>query len=141
MSETLKRSPRLYVESRLSTGAAFAIDKPQAHYLVNVMRLRDGATVRAFNGEDGEWACEITQASKKSCTLNPSFQTRPQTALQDIHYLFAPLKHARLDYIVQKATELGCARIQPVQTAYTNASRTKLERMRANTIEALKNKR
>lgn len=136
MSDNLNRSPRLFVEHALSADETVACDKSQAHYLLNVMRLRDGAIVRAFNGRDGEWCCEIAQASKKSCSLRPVAQTRPQTALPDIHYLFAPLKHARLDYMVQKATEMGCSRLQPVQTAYTNAARIKLERMQANTIEA-----
>lgn len=136
MSDHQKRSPRLFVEAGLSEGTEVACDRGQAHYLLNVMRLRGGDTVRAFNGRDGEWLCEISSAAKKSCALTPASRTRTQTALPDIHYLFAPLKHARLDYMVQKATELGCSRIQPVITAHTNASRVKLERMRSNAIEA-----
>ncbi len=136
MAENLKRNPRMYVESGLGAGSTISCEKAQAHYLLNVMRLRDGSIVRAFNGRDGEWACKIAEASKKSCALKPVSQTRQQSALPDIHYLFAPLKHARLDYIVQKATEMGCSQIRPVTTAHTNASRVKLERMQANAVEA-----
>ncbi len=136
MSDNLKRSPRVFIAGTLSEGARLSCDKAQAHYLLNVMRLRGGSVVRAFNGTDGEWTCQLAETAKKACELTAVSQSRPQTPLPDIHYLFAPLKHARLDYMVQKATELGCSQIQPVITAHTNATRVKLERMRANAIEA-----
>ncbi|MCP5082858.1 MAG: 16S rRNA (uracil(1498)-N(3))-methyltransferase [Alphaproteobacteria bacterium] len=136
MDAALKRTPRVYVEHALAAGKDVALDKALSHYLGNVMRLKAGDTVRMFNGQDGEWLCTIHELTKRCCSLRADSQTRQQISLPDIHYLFAPLKHARLDYMAQKATELGAALLQPVLTEYTNVSRIKLERMRANAIEA-----
>ncbi len=130
------RSPRLFVEADLGVGATVPLEREQANYLLNVMRLGDGAGVLVFNGHDGEWLARVETVGKRQANLALERQTRPQTNGPDLHYLFAPLKRARLDYMVQKATEMGVARLQPVLTRYTVAERVKVERMRANAIEA-----
>jgi 16S rRNA (uracil1498-N3)-methyltransferase len=129
------RAPRLFVDAPLAAGASLALDRDQANYLGNVMRLSSGARVLAFNGRDGEWQAEIV-GRKRPETLAIVKQTRPQDRLGDVTYVFALLKHARLDYIVQKAVEMGAARLQPVTTRFTQVSRVNLERMNANVIEA-----
>ena len=129
-------SVRLFVDVPLSADALIACTPDQANYLVNVLRLAAGAEILVFNGREGEWRARITDAAKRRCTLQCIAQTRPQLGGPDVHYIFAPLKHARLDYMVQKATELGVARLQPVLTRRTIAARVNLERMRANAIEA-----
>jgi 16S rRNA (uracil1498-N3)-methyltransferase len=111
------------------------LDKPQEHYLRNVLRLNAGDTVLAFNGRDGEWRTTLA-TSGKHVALSPTEQTRPQTEPLDLHYLFAPLKHERLDYMVQKAVEMGVSKLQPVLTRHTQVQRVNLGRMRANAIEA-----
>jgi 16S rRNA (uracil1498-N3)-methyltransferase len=118
----------------LKSGADVALDKSQTHYLRNVLRIKSGERVLAFNGADGEW--QGTLADGKRAVLHIVKQTRPQTAPMDLHYLFAPLKHERLDYVVQKAVEMGASRLQPVLTRHTQVKRVNLERMRANAIEA-----
>jgi 16S rRNA (uracil1498-N3)-methyltransferase len=130
------RTPRLFVETELRQGVGVPLDKGQVNYLVNVLRLAPGDPVLVFNGRDGEWRAGMQRDGKKSASLSVGAQTRPQDRAADLHYLFAPLKHARLDYIVQKAVELGCSRLQPVTTRHTQAARVNLERMRANAIEA-----
>ncbi len=129
------RSPRLYIDQPLVAGAVLALDRPQAHYLADVLRLKPGGPVLVFNGRDGEWLTSFAP-SKRSASLTLDVQTRPQTAAADLHYLFAPLKRSRLDYLVQKAVEMGVSRLQPVQTRYTQAERVNTGRMRANVIEA-----
>ncbi len=136
MDAALKRTPRVYVEAPLAAGQEVPLDKAQGHYLGNVMRLRAGDQVRLFNGHDGEWLCTISEVSKRGGRLLAETQTRQQSSVPDIHLLFAPLKHARLDYMVQKATELGAALLQPVLTEFTNVTRIKQERMQANAVEA-----
>lgn len=113
-----------------------ALSEDQAHYLVNVLRLKLGQAVLIFNGRDGEWRAALSEARKKSATLHVESQVRLQTTGPDIAYLFAPLKRSRLDYMVQKATELGVASLQPVITQHTIAERVNVERMKANVIEA-----
>jgi 16S rRNA (uracil1498-N3)-methyltransferase len=130
------RTPRLFVTPALHQGAMVPLDKAQANYLSNVLRLDPGDAVLVFNGRDGEWRAELQREGKKSVTLGVIAQTRPQHAACDLHYLFAPLKHARLDYMVQKAVELGVSRLQPVTTRHTQAARVNVERMQANAIEA-----
>jgi 16S rRNA (uracil1498-N3)-methyltransferase len=130
------RSPRLYVDAPLATGAIIDLDRSQTNYLLAVLRLKPGDTVLLFNGRDGEWRASLVASGKRGSALNVAEQTRPQTAPGDLHYLFAPLKHARLDYMVQKAVELGASRLQPVMTRHAQAARVNLERMRANAIEA-----
>jgi 16S rRNA (uracil1498-N3)-methyltransferase len=130
------RTPRLFVAPALVPGATVPLDKGQANYLTNVLRLDAGDPVLVFNGRDGEWRAELQREGKKSVALAITEQTRPQHAACDLHYLFAPLKHARLDYMVQKAVELGVSRLQPVTTRHTQAARVNVERMQANAIEA-----
>jgi 16S rRNA (uracil1498-N3)-methyltransferase len=129
------RSPRLFVDAPLSEAATVALDRDQANYLGNVLRLRTGDTVLVFNGTDGEWLAAI-EGTKRADRLKIATRTRPQHPLPDLAYVFAPLKAARLDYMVQKAVEMGAASLQPVVTRFTQASRVNLERMRANVIEA-----
>ena len=128
------QSPRLYVTGALKAGANVALEKQQGHYLRNVLRLKPGDGVLAFNGKDGEWQAALADGKRTALVLQE--QTRPQTEPHDLHYLFAPLKHERLDYMVQKAVEMGVSRLQPVLTRHTQVKRINLERMRANAIEA-----
>lgn len=130
------RTPRLFVESPLGAGADLALGRDQANYLANVLRLKAGADVLVFNGRDGEWRASLVADRKKALRLAIGEQTRVQTAPANLHYLFAPLKHARLDYLAQKAVEMGVSRLQPVITRHTQVQRVNLERMRANAIEA-----
>jgi 16S rRNA (uracil1498-N3)-methyltransferase len=129
-------SERLFVEGALSSGARIACSAEQANYLVNVLRLKAGNAILVFNGRDGEWRARLAEVSKRGCVLEAERQVREQKAGPDIHYLFAPLKRARLDYMVQKATEMGVAKLVPVLTRHTVAERVNLDRMRANAIEA-----
>ena len=130
------RTPRLFVAPVLEQGASVPLDKGQSNYLTNVLRLEPGDSVLVFNGQDGEWRAELQREGKKTVALAVVEQTRPQHGACDLHYLFAPLKHARLDYMVQKAVELGVSQLQPVTTRHTQAARVNVERMRANAIEA-----
>ena len=130
------RAQRLFVRAALQPGAEIAADRGQANYLGNVLRMRQGESVLLFNGRDGEWRARIIEASRKSCTLAVEDQLRPQPPAPDLHYLFAPLKHARLDYMMQKAVEMGVGRLCPVLTRHTQVARVNLERMQANAIEA-----
>jgi 16S rRNA (uracil1498-N3)-methyltransferase len=129
------RSPRLYVDMPLGEGRAVALDRDQSNYLGNVLRLKAGDGILVFNGRDGEWQASLVGRKRPDAlTIGP--QTRPQDRLPDLAYVFAPLKHARLDYMVQKAVEMGAARLQPVLTRHTQVTRVNGERMRANVIEA-----
>jgi 16S rRNA (uracil1498-N3)-methyltransferase len=130
------RAPRVYLEADIETGAAIACTREQTNYLRNVLRLEAGGKVLVFNGRDGEWQADLRLDGRRDASLTPLRQVRPQQAGPDLHYLFAPLKHARLDYMVQKATEMGAARLAPVLTQRTVPSRVNLDRMRANVIEA-----
>jgi 16S rRNA (uracil1498-N3)-methyltransferase len=127
--------PRLFVDARLAAGETVALERNQSNYLGNVLRLSGGDSILAFNGRDGEWQASIA-GRKRPDPLNIVAQTRPQDRLPDLAYVFAPLKHARLDYMVQKAVEMGAASLQPVLTRFTQVSRVNGERMRANVIEA-----
>jgi 16S rRNA (uracil1498-N3)-methyltransferase len=129
-------APRLHLDAPLAAGARVALDRGQANYLLNVLRLRDRDPVLIFNGRDGEWRAEIAVEGRKAAGLVCIELTRPQTDPLDLVYLFAPLKHARLDYMVQKAVEMGVGALQPVRTRRTQTTRVNLERMRANAIEA-----
>jgi len=130
------RTPRVHVEAPLTAGQAVAFDREQVNYLANVLRLKDGDAVLLFNGRDGEWGARLTFAGKRALTATPEEQLRGQPRPGDLHFLFAPLKHARLDYMVQKAVEMGASRIQPVLTQHTQVTRINRERMQANAIEA-----
>ena len=135
MPELDFRSPRLFVDAPLSPGETVALERNQSNYLGNVLRLAAGETVLVFNGRDGEWQAQIA-GRKRPDSLDILTQRRPQDRLPDIAYVFAPLKHARLDYMVQKAVEMGASQLQPVLTRFTQVSRVNGERMRANVIEA-----
>ena len=130
------RSPRLYIDAPLAAGQRLALDAAQANYLRNVLRLKPGEAVLLFTGRDGEWRATLAVEGKRSAALTVGEITRTQTAPTDLHYLFAPLKHARLDYMVQKAVEMGASRLQPVLMQHSQALRVNLDRMRANAIEA-----
>jgi 16S rRNA (uracil1498-N3)-methyltransferase len=136
MARTDFRTPRLYVSYDLATGAEVKLDPPQTNYLVNVLRLGAGAPVLLFNGRDGEFSASLNTSSRKAASLAVGAQTRPQETPPDVDYLFAPLKHARLDYMAQKAVEMGAGRLRPVITRHTQVTRVNLERLRANAIEA-----
>ncbi|WP_298103293.1 16S rRNA (uracil(1498)-N(3))-methyltransferase [Bradyrhizobium sp.] len=129
------RKPRLFVDAPLESGVTVALARDQSNYLGNVLRLSTGDAILVFNGRDGEWQASIT-GRKRPDGLHIERRTRPQDRLPELAYVFAPLKHARLDYIVQKAVEMGVSSLQPVLTRFTQVSRVNTERMRANVIEA-----
>jgi 16S rRNA (uracil1498-N3)-methyltransferase len=127
---------RLYVEAPLSDGARIGLSAMQANYLGTVMRLKPGDGLLVFNGRQGEWSAVIAQMRRGGGALIAETRVRAQSTGPDVHYLFAPLKRAKLDYIVQKAVEMGASAIRPVITRRTIAERVNLDRMRANAIEA-----
>src|SRR3982074_2164439 len=129
------RAPRLFVDAALAAGETVALERSQSNYLGNVLRLSAGGTILAFNGRDGEWQASIA-GRKRPDSLNIIAQTRPQDRLPDLAYVFAPLKYARLDYMVQKAVEMGASSLQPVLTRFTQVTRVNGERMRAHVLEA-----
>ena len=129
------RKPRLFVGADLTPNQTVVLERDQSNYLGNVLRLSAGETILVFNGRDGEWQASIS-GRKRPDRLEIMTQTRPQDRLPDLAYVFAPLKHARLDYMVQKAVEMGASSLQPVLTRFTQVSRVNGERMRANVIEA-----
>src|SRR5246500_1658846 len=135
MPELDFRSPRLFVDAPLHEGQSVELERDQSNYLGNVLRLSAGDIVLVFNGRDGEWQAQIA-GRKRPDSLTVESRTRPQDRLPDLAYVFAPLKHARLDYMVQKAVEMGASSLQPVLTRFTQVSRVNGERMRANAIEA-----
>ncbi len=130
------RLQRLFVDTPLSAETRHEISSEQFNYLANVLRLEAGAHVLVFNGRDGEWLAEITFPSRKKIVLLPIEQTRPQPEASDLHYLFAPLKVGRLDYLVQKAVEMGAGTILPVMTQHVQGKITNLDRLKANVTEA-----
>jgi 16S rRNA (uracil1498-N3)-methyltransferase len=127
---------RLYVEQPLAPGQPVALSRDQAHYLFTVMRLGPGAGVLVFNGRDGEWRADVTEAGRRGGVLVCAVQTRALQMPPDLWLMFAPIKKARTDFIVEKAAELGAARILPVQTAHTNSERIRLDRLQAHAVEA-----
>jgi 16S rRNA (uracil1498-N3)-methyltransferase len=127
---------RLHVDHPLAKGQAVPLSPDQAHYLTGVMRLGVGDPVLVFNGQDGEWRASLTVASKRGAIVTCDDQTRPQTMPPDLWLLFAPIKKARTDFIVEKAVELGVARILPVQTRHTNSERIRQDRLQAHAVEA-----
>ena len=130
------RTPRVYLDTPLAGGQEVAFDRAQANYLLNVLRLKRGDELLLFNGRDGEWQASLSGTGKRALTAAIGERMREQPRPSDLHFLFAPLKHARLDYLVQKAVEMGASRLQPVITQHTQVARVNLERMRANAIEA-----
>ena len=131
-----KAKIRLYVDQALGTGQAVALNADQANYLFNVMRLAPGAALLLFNGRDGEWRATVAEAGKRSGILICDRQTAPLRLPPDLWLIFAPLKKARTDFIVEKAVELGAARIVPVQTRHTNSERFRQDRLQAHATEA-----
>ena len=112
------------------------MDGPQAHYLTGVMRLRQGDAVLVFNGRDGEWQAHLQEAGKRGGVLTVAAPTAPQQDPPDLWLIFAPIKKARTDFIVEKAAEMGAARIMPVQTRFTNSERIRQDRLQAHAVEA-----
>jgi len=127
---------RLYVEHPLGAGQSVPLSRAQAHYLFGVMRLGVGDAVAVFNGQDGAWRAEIVEAGKKAGVLQCVSASAPQRDPPDLWLMFAPIKKARTDFIVEKAAEMGAARIVPVQTAFTNAERIRRDRLQAHAVEA-----
>ena len=136
MARTDFRTPRVYISQDLAPEAEIKLDPQQTNYLVNVLRLGAGAPILLFNGRDGEFSASLSTSSRKAALLAVGARTRAQEAPPDVDYLFAPLKHARLDYMAQKAVEMGARRLRPVITRHTQVARANLERLRANAIEA-----
>lgn len=131
-----KSLPRLYVRQSLSEGAAVELDAGQANYLGNVMRLGVNAELLLFDGLSGEWLARVTELSKKRMSLTVERQTRESEIIPDVWLAFAPVKRAQTDWLVEKATELGVARLVPVMTQRTIAERVRLDRLESITIEA-----
>ncbi len=127
---------RVFVDAPLAAGAEVALDAAQTHRLRNVLRLAPGDVVALFNGRDGEWTAAIMTLAKNGSRVAVVERRRPQRAEPDLWLLFAPVKHARIDYLAQKAAELGCSRLQPVMTEFTMVSRVNTERLAANALEA-----
>ena len=136
MPRSHKSLPRLFVEPALQAGGLVELGREQANYLVNVLRLKEGDAAVLFNGRDGAWLAKLTDAGKKSATLEASVQVAHQTPPSDLWFGFAPLKIGRLEYLVQKATEMGAGTIQPVITEYTQVRRLKDDKLHAWSLEA-----
>ena len=131
------RSPRLHVAAALAVDATAALSPDQVNYLAGALRLGAGARVLAFNGRDGEFSAGLVASGRKSLALALDRRIRPPQAPPDVDLLFAPLKHARLDYMAQKAIEMGAGRLRPVLTRRTQVARLNLERLLANAVEAV----
>ena len=127
---------RLFTDAELAEGASVPCTPGQTNYLRNVLRLKPGDAILVFNGRDGEWHGSVAEAGKRATALAIGEQARPQRGGPDIDYLFAPLKRARLDYMVEKATEMGVARLRPIITRRTTPERVNTDRMRSHAIEA-----
>ena len=130
------RMQRLFIGDALAAGTAVEASKEHFHYLTNVLRMAEGDAVLLFNGRDGEWHATLSFPTRKRLLFTPVEQTRPQPEPSDLHYLFAPLKVGRLDYLVQKAVEMGAGVLQPVMTQHVQGKITSLERLEANAVEA-----
>jgi 16S rRNA (uracil1498-N3)-methyltransferase len=127
---------RIFVGADLSDGARVDLDRVHANHLVNVLRMTEGGEILVFNGRDGEWRARLRQEGKKAHSLDVGDRVRPQPPAANLDYLFAPLKQARLDYMVQKAVEMGVGRLRPVLTRHTQVARLNLDRVEANVIAA-----
>lgn len=127
---------RLYVDQPLGQAQTVALSREQAHYLFGVMRQGVGAHIALFNGMDGEWLSEVAEAGKRGGVLSCLEQSKPLQLPPDLWLLFAPIKKARTDFIVEKAAEMGAAKIMPVQTDFTNSERIRQDRLQAHAIEA-----
>jgi 16S rRNA (uracil1498-N3)-methyltransferase len=131
-----QRGPRLYLDEVLASGNVVELAAGQAHYLRSVLRLGPGAAVAAFNATDGEWLCRIAEIGKRGARLTVECRVRSPAPEPDLWLLFAPIKRARIDWLVEKATELGASALLPVWTTRTQPERLNLERLRAHAIEA-----
>ena len=129
-------SQRLFTNENLTENARIELDRQQSNYLLNVLRLRTHAPVLLFNGRDGEWRAVVGADGRKKAVLLVEQQERLQTPPYDLHYLFAPLKQARLEYMVQKAVEMGVGVLQPVFTQFTQMKKLNAEKMNAYAVEA-----
>ncbi|MFT5001406.1 MAG: 16S rRNA (uracil1498-N3)-methyltransferase [Paracoccaceae bacterium] len=127
---------RLFIDAELGARQSLVLTKAQAHYLFGVMRLTAGDFVAVFNGREGEWTTEVTEAGKRTGVLQCVEQASPQRDPPDLWLLFAPIKKTRTDFIVEKAAEMGAARIMPVQTEFTNSERIRQDRLQAHAVEA-----
>ncbi len=127
---------RLYVEHALGAGQSVPLTREAAHYLFGVMRRSVGDGVLLFDGQNGEWLAEVTEAGKRGGMLQVATQTKPQQMPPDLWLVFAPIKKARTDFIVEKAAEMGAAKIMPVQTDHTNSERIRVDRLQAHAVEA-----
>jgi 16S rRNA (uracil1498-N3)-methyltransferase len=127
---------RIFLRAPLAEGALVDLDQKQANYLVNVLRLGEGGAVLAFNGVDGEWRTRLLSAGRRHWRLEIGERTRPQPAAPDLHYLFAPLKQARQDYMIEKAVEMGAGRLRPVLTRHGQVTRVNRDRLEAHAVEA-----
>jgi 16S rRNA (uracil1498-N3)-methyltransferase len=139
MSETgpdLSTTPRLYVETPLAAGATLTLPPPQSHYLAQVMRRQPGDVVRLFDGTSGEWAARVVSVGKKSVVVSLEHQSAPQESVPDLWLCAAPLKRGRIDWVAEKACELGVARLLPVITRRTIVDKLNLDRLRAHMVEA-----
>ena len=132
----LETHQRLYCDTPLGSNVALTLGREQSHYLINVLRYGIGQEVLVFNGKDGEYLATVDAADRKKTVLLCHRQTRPQDPMPSLMLSFAPIKKARLDFIAEKATELGVGLVQPVMSDYTQVSRVNTERMLANAIEA-----
>ncbi|MCV3766846.1 16S rRNA (uracil(1498)-N(3))-methyltransferase [Rhizobium sp. TRM95796] len=130
------RMQRLFLDAPISADSPIPANDEQVNYLANVLRLQDGAEILIFNGRDGEWKAQLTFPNRKKIQIVPVEVTRPQPEQPDLHYLFAPLKVGRLDYLIQKSVEMGAGVIQPVMTQHVQGKITSLDRLRANAVEA-----
>jgi 16S rRNA (uracil1498-N3)-methyltransferase len=127
---------RLYVDQPLAPGQTVLLTQDQAHYLFGVMRLAEGAVISLFNGRDGEWDAAVAEAGKRKGVLAVTAQTRPLQVPPNLWLMFAPIKKARTDFIVEKAVEMGAAKVLPVLTEFTNAERVRVDRLQAHAVEA-----
>jgi 16S rRNA (uracil1498-N3)-methyltransferase len=128
--------PRLYVDTALAEGASMTLEGAPAHYLIHVLRLAAGAQVKLFDDRTGEYLAELAEVGRKRVTVRVARRLRPREPVPDLWLLFAPIKRGRIDWLVEKATELGVARLMPVVTRRTIVDRLNLERLRAHSVEA-----
>ncbi len=135
-SDSLRAKIRLYVDHPLGAGQAIALSQPQAHYLGNVLRKGPGTPLALFNGRDGEWRAELVEIGRRAAVALCQTLAAPQQMPPDLWLIFAPIKKTRTDFIVEKASELGAARILPVQTDFTNSERIRQDRLQAHAVEA-----
>src|SRR5262249_43814890 len=136
MPRQYKSLPRVFVDAPLNAGNGVELGRDQANHMVNVLRLREGEGVILFNGRDGAWLGKLTAAGKKGATVSLDVQVAHQSPPSDLWFGFAPLKVGRLDYLIQKATEMGAGTIQPVITEFTQVRKLRSDKLEAYVLEA-----